>query len=121
MTFRKEDFTTAVVRAKELVPGFRTLEATEFLRRFCLHILPKEFRKIRHYGILSSRNKPKLKEQQAKMGLHRGAETPYGKIQAKSFDVMQCPCCQTGRMEKVLSFKANAPPFRSTSPCQSAC
>ncbi|MEJ7826879.1 MAG: transposase, partial [Segetibacter sp.] len=26
-----------------------TLEATEFLRRFCLHILPKGFRKIRHY------------------------------------------------------------------------
>jgi hypothetical protein len=34
-----------------------TISAPEFLRRFCLHILPKGFRKIRHYGILSSRNK----------------------------------------------------------------
>jgi hypothetical protein len=31
-----------------------TLSSTEFLRRFCLHILPKGFRKIRHYGLLSS-------------------------------------------------------------------
>jgi len=98
-----------------------TLKATEFLRRFCLHILPKGFRKIRHYGILSSRNKPKLKAQQVKMGLYRRVETPYGKIKEKGFDVMQCPCCQTGRMEKVLSFKANAPPFRIAIPHRSFC
>jgi hypothetical protein len=46
-----------------------TLSATEFLRRFCLHILPKGFRKIRHYGILSSRKKKNLKELQIKMGV----------------------------------------------------
>jgi len=34
-----------------------TLEGTEFIRRFCLHILPLGFMKMRHYGILSSRNK----------------------------------------------------------------
>lgn len=34
-----------------------TLEASEFIRRFCLHILPSGFMKMRHYGILSSRNK----------------------------------------------------------------
>ena len=34
-----------------------TLEASEFIRRFCLHILPPGFMKMRHYGILSSRNK----------------------------------------------------------------
>jgi Putative transposase len=33
------------------------LNATEFIRRFSLHILPKGFRKIRHYGMLASRNK----------------------------------------------------------------
>jgi len=30
------------------------LVATEFLHRFCLHILPSEFQRIRHYGILSN-------------------------------------------------------------------
>ena len=39
-----------------------TLEATEFIRRFCLHILPKGFRKIRHYGFLSNRCSSTFKE-----------------------------------------------------------
>jgi hypothetical protein len=38
-------------------PDIMTLSAEEFLRRFSLHILPAGFMKIRHYGILSSRNK----------------------------------------------------------------
>ena len=31
------------------------LKATEFLRRFFLHVLPKGFVRIRHYGLLSNR------------------------------------------------------------------
>lgn len=34
-----------------------TLDASEFIRRFLLHILPDGFMKIRHYGILSNRNR----------------------------------------------------------------
>ena len=34
-----------------------TLDASEFIRRFLLHILPDGFVKIRHYGILSNRNR----------------------------------------------------------------
>jgi hypothetical protein len=34
-----------------------TLHATEFLRRFAMHILPQGYMKIRHYGIISSRAK----------------------------------------------------------------
>ena len=30
------------------------LEGAEFLRRFCMHILPKRFVRIRHYGLLST-------------------------------------------------------------------
>ncbi|SHI29243.1 IS91 family transposase [Desulfosporosinus lacus] len=33
-----------------------TLDAAEFCRRFLLHVLPNRFIKIRHYGLLSSRN-----------------------------------------------------------------
>ncbi len=33
------------------------LSAHEFIRRFALHVLPKGFRKMRHYGMLASRNK----------------------------------------------------------------
>ena len=34
-----------------------TITADEFIRRFLLHVLPDNFTKIKHYGILSNRNK----------------------------------------------------------------
>jgi hypothetical protein len=34
-----------------------TLSLQEFLRRFCLHILPERFVKIRHYGLLANRQR----------------------------------------------------------------
>ena len=34
-----------------------SLDAHEFIRRFLLHVLPDNFMKIRHYGLLSNRNK----------------------------------------------------------------
>jgi hypothetical protein len=36
-----------------------TVSAHEFIRRFLLHVLPKGFMKIRHYGFLGNRNKSK--------------------------------------------------------------
>jgi hypothetical protein len=36
-----------------------SLTAGEFIRRFLLHVLPKGFMKIRHYGILGNRDKVK--------------------------------------------------------------
>ena len=34
-----------------------TLDASEFLRRFLLHVLPSGFVRIRHYGLLSNRHR----------------------------------------------------------------
>jgi hypothetical protein len=34
-----------------------TLDLSEFIRRFRLHILPERFVKIRHYGFLANRNR----------------------------------------------------------------
>ena len=34
-----------------------TIDALEFIRRFLLHVLPDNFTKIKHYGLLSNRNK----------------------------------------------------------------
>ena len=33
------------------------LEATEFIRRFMQHVLPKGFKRIRHYGLLGPAHK----------------------------------------------------------------
>ena len=92
-----------------------TLEVEEFLRRFCLHILPPQFTKMRHYGFLASRNKPKLKTLQVQMGviLMKKEEKSWKEITkaTMNFDVDACPCCKTGKMIRVLSFDANAPPI----------
>ena len=90
------------------------LDACEFLRRFCLHILPPGFMKIRHYGILANRAKTKLKIQQMKMGISIVPKTKMDwkqvANQAMGFDVDACPCCKTGRMHTIYCFGANAPP-----------
>ena len=87
-----------------------TLSATEFLRRFCLHILPKGFRKIRHYGILSSRNKKTLRALQIKMGVEKPEKEAVIYLHP-DFKVKSCPCCGQGEMHVIMHFGANAPPF----------
>lgn len=96
------------------VTKIMTLDATEFLRRFCQHILPPKFVKIRHYGFLASRVKRKLKIYQMKYGIlpDKASKLSYVEISKNhlGFDVEQCPCCKTGKMIIVLQFGANAPP-----------
>ena len=53
VTFSYKDYKHGSVK-KEM-----TLEALEFIRRFSLHVLPKGFVRIRHYGICSSSAKQK--------------------------------------------------------------
>ncbi len=98
-----------------------TLDATEFLRRFCLHILPKGFRKMRHYGFLSNRNAARLVMQQMQMGI---IPQPKQKVKKEwkevakeklHYDVDACPCCKTGKMVTILAFDANGPPALAVS------
>jgi hypothetical protein len=49
VTFRWKDYAHGGKHGK------MTLAATEFLRRFFLHVLPKGFVRIRHFGFLANR------------------------------------------------------------------
>ena len=51
VTFAYKDYADES-RAKTM-----TLATAEFVRRFCLHVLPERFVKIRHYGLLGNRQK----------------------------------------------------------------
>ena len=108
VTFSYKDY------AHGSVTKLMTLDATEFLRRFCLHILPPKFVKIRHFGFLSSRVKIKLKIHQLKTGIlpsNTGKLTNAEVIKLTiGFDIEQCPCCKSGRMVIVMQFGANGPP-----------
>ena len=51
VTFSYKDYRQGAV-TKEM-----SLEPLEFIRRFAMHILPKGFVRIRHYGMVSSTSK----------------------------------------------------------------
>jgi hypothetical protein len=48
VTFRWKDY------ARGSQPAIMTLQATEFIRRFLLHVPPKSFVRIRHFGFLAN-------------------------------------------------------------------
>ena len=77
-----------------------TLAGVEFLRRFCLHILPRRFVKIRRYGIYSSRARALKMKANPKIVINlRKGETVQQRIQRLTgFDVYQCPFCKQGHM-----------------------
>jgi hypothetical protein len=91
-----------------------TLDAPEFIRRFLLHILPDGFMKIRHYGILSNRNrKTKLARCKTLLGVPQPHEHPEAHkepwrdllAQITGIDPRTCPYCGKGKMvvKEVLS------------------
>lgn len=90
------------------------LEGTEFLRRFCLHILPKGFRKIRQYGFLSNSCKAKSLRQarialgeRVKVLLRRKERKALAKERLfKGVSQEECPCCKKGKMVQRYSWDA---------------
>lgn len=80
------------------------LTGAEFLHRFCMHILPKRFVKIRRYGIYNHTTKRNLELQfePEKSIIEKEApkqETSQERIKRLTgFDMAQCPKCKTGRM-----------------------
>jgi hypothetical protein len=76
-----------------------TLSWEEFLRRFCLHILPPRFVKIRSYGLLSNRDRSSRIEQ-ARALLAQSRALPEEQateeslaIQAVEPPPLVCPYC----------------------------
>jgi hypothetical protein len=86
------------------------LDGTEFVGRFLMHVLPKGFVKIRHYGILANRNR-KTKLALCKTLTRNDAAYPPADntdgapvskvdmlIRVIGRDFTVCPCCGLGRM-----------------------
>jgi hypothetical protein len=80
------------------------LTDAEFVRRFALHILPKGFVRIRHYGILSSSRKKALVPLLQQV---LGSPGPNGRPPLKH---RRCPYCQIGIMVTVAVFDGRGPP-----------
>ncbi len=80
------------------------LSNSEFIRRFGLHILPKGFVRIRHYGILSSAIKLKVHEL-AKQQLGEIVITQHEPLKHK-----KCPYCKIGDLVIIARFDIRGPP-----------
>lgn len=103
VTFSYKDYRQSAV-TKEM-----NLEPIEFIRRFAMHILPKGFIRIRHYGILSSTSKALyaviIKEQLPLLPAVKNA-----KPKREIYNRLQCPCCKKETMQTLLRFNRRGPP-----------
>jgi len=88
VTFRWKDYAHGNKKRK------MTLPADEFLRRFLLHVLPRGFVRIRHFGFLAGRHRhPSLavcRQLLAEVPLSR---SPTPAATAVSTTTWHCPCC----------------------------
>lgn len=86
-----------------------TLSASEFIRRFLLHVLPDGLQRIRYYGFLANRyRKGKLEVCRRLLGMPTPLESAHSPPAEKDYQehyeeltgvsLHQCPQCKQGRM-----------------------
>ena len=80
-----------------------TLDGVEFLRRFCMHILPKRFVKIRRFGIYSSAYKSIIQKLKPKPGIEKMIKEPVRErlLRLTGFDLSLCPVCKQGQLHRI--------------------
>jgi len=102
-----------------------TLDAGEFMRRFLMHVLPKGFRRIRHFGFLANTCRAgKLARIRAALDVPEPAPIAepadyrerYAMLTGRRIDV--CPCCG-GQMIDAGPWPRRSPP-RQTPRCDSS-
>ena len=101
VTFKYKDYADSN-KQKEM-----TLGHAEFLRRFELHILPKRFVKIRHYGLLQNHGKIKrlnsIRRQLQLQPLPPKVQVPVSVRMLETYgkDITLCPKCNHGKLELI--------------------
>jgi hypothetical protein len=90
-----------------------TLDATEFIRRFLLHVLPSGFHRIRHYGLFASAVCAQNIERARQLLAAAQSAPQRRRAEADSeaeniLPTRRCPCCG-GRMIVVETFEGPRP------------
>jgi hypothetical protein len=98
ISFRYKDYRTAGSNK------IMELQATEFIRRFSLHVLPPRFTRIRHYGIFASKNKTvELNLAKVYFGLEawKKEKISWSEIAEQKWKIIphQCPKCKRMQFE----------------------
>jgi hypothetical protein len=113
VTFRYKDYRLNGAERQRLM----TLSTNEFIRRFLLHVLPRGFHRIRHYGLLAG------SARKASIPRARELLAVAPRVEALSPEEPDgrppCPCCG-GRMITIERFERwkqpRAPPDAVRSP-----
>jgi hypothetical protein len=96
-----------------------TLATDEFIRRFLIHVLPKGFHRIRHYGLLGNTNRAANIEHArlllAMPSRPKEPETPKAAIDEPRVLPRPCPCCG-GRMIVIETFARGCEPKHRPAP-----
>jgi hypothetical protein len=96
-----------------------TLATDEFIRRFLIHVLPKGFHRIRHYGLLGNTNRAANIEHARKLlampSRPKQPETPKAAIDEPRVLPRPCPCCG-GRMIVIETFARGCEPKHRPAP-----
>jgi hypothetical protein len=98
------------------------LEASEFIRRFLLHVLPEKFVKVRYYGLLANRKSDTMLSRCRRLlscsSKPKNESVPETwqefLLRACGLDLLTCPYCKKGRMikkEVLLPVRCNSPPY----------
>ena len=96
-----------------------TLDIAEFIRRFLIHVLPKGFHRIRHYGFLASAAKAaSLPSAREKLNASVPHATASDTATADADTPSRCPCCG-GRMITIETFARGQTPHHQPSPTPS--
>jgi len=101
-----------------------TLHTHEFIRRFLMHVLPKGFHRIRHYGVLASANRvANIAQARALLAVPSPATQPEPPeaeaVEGPRMLPRPCPCCG-GRMIIIETFARGCQPKHRASPVPAA-
>ena len=112
VTFSYKDYRRTGPERHQLM----TLHSHEFIRRFLLHVLPRGFHRIRHYGLLASATR-KARIARARELLAVPPPPEPAEAAEPPDPRPSCPCCG-GRMRIIETFgrwnQPRAPPQAST-------
>jgi hypothetical protein len=115
VTFKYKDYRIeAPARYKTM-----TLATDEFIRRFLIHVLPKGFHRIRHYGLLASGSRAEnIAHARSLLAVSAPAkepDPPKAALDEPRALPRPCPCCG-GRMIVIETFARGCEPKHQPTP-----
>jgi hypothetical protein len=105
VTFRWKDYRTEGRGRYKLM----TLPTGEFIRRFLIHVLPRRFHRIRHYGLLAKASAADNVALARELLATQKHQSQPAEADAANSNEPACPCCG-GRMLVIETFERGCTP-----------